>query len=172
MAKAKELIRKTCHTKCYAFDTLWIPGDIYEGEEDPGKHFSDSGEVEIPPPPPNPGDDPRSNAQLKAALKAHPFNFTVPSSWPRKKIWQKLRDLENAYDRDESTNPNPEKVTSIPAAPKPPKPSRPAGGKFKAPCGYFSKSGGGLAAHIRKCGRCKAIAEKQSAEEGHNKSED
>jgi len=151
----KEMITRTCHTKCYAFETLWKPGDVYEGEEDPGKHFSVSGEQEIPPPPPTPGDDPRSNKELKAALAAPPFNFKVPTSWPRKKYWQKLFDLENSYARDAQTNPNPEKITRI----ETPEKKAPEAKKFRAPCGKITKSGGGLAAHIRKCNRCKAIAE-------------
>ena len=106
--------RAICHTTCYKFLTIWHPGDVYEGERDPGKHFSADGKLGKPVPPAEPGFDPRSNKELIAECKKHPHNFTVPRSWPRKKIWAKLQDLEIFASKDALTNP--EKKPNLMAA--------------------------------------------------------
>ena len=101
MAKKKQekLFKAVCVRRCFKFNTLWKPGDVYEGVDDPGKHFSTEEDYEPDVPPRVPGDDPRSNDELRKALKAHPFNFTAPKSWNRKQIWAKLRDLEHAASK-------------------------------------------------------------------------
>ena len=58
----------TCHTKCYWLNNLWQPGEVYEGNHEPNKHFNQSGKApELPPP--DAGSDPRSNVQLRKDLK-------------------------------------------------------------------------------------------------------
>jgi len=138
------LIRKTCHTKCYVFDTLWSPGDIYEGKQDPGKHFSHDGKLDKPLPPSGPGDDPRPTTELRKILKDK-FGSTKPSSWQRKQVWTALRDFETAESRDASTNPSTGSIVIE---------------SFPAKCGFVGKSQAGALAHERACAECKAISEK------------
>ena len=94
-----------CHTKCYWLETLWEVGEVYEGDILPNKHFSLDGSNPNPPPPEIHGDDPRSNLELRIALKKHPYNFTVPKSWSRKQMWNKLKDIERSWELDALTNP-------------------------------------------------------------------
>ena len=99
---AKKMYKAICHTKCFWLDTLWQPGEVYEGEFEPGKHFNADGKLDKPLPPANPGDDARSNAKLKDELQKH--NFKAPTKWGRKQLWAKLKDLEMARDKDELTD--------------------------------------------------------------------
>ena len=122
MAQKQYKYRKICHTDCYKFSTLWLIGDIYEGDEDPGKHFSDDG---LPPDdiPATAGpDDPRSTNELIKELKTK-FGVTMTKARGRKVIWAKLKDLEDKAAKDAQTEelaPEPEiKVT--PAVKRPPR---------------------------------------------------
>lgn len=125
----------TCHTKCYWLDNLWEPGEVYQGNEKPGKHFNQSGEApELPPP--APVDDPRSNRELKAAL-LDKFDFKAPTKWVRTQIWSKLRDLELAASKDALTSGEEN--------------------DFISTCGFIAKSKAGLIAHERMCDKCKGI---------------
>ena len=133
---AKKMYRSICHTKCYWLNNLWKPGQVYEGEIEPGKHFNADGKLDKPLPPANPGDDPRSNAELKMVLKKQ-HNFTVPTKWLRKQIWGKLKDLELAVSKDALTNEDES--------------------EFIARCGFKSKSKAGLVAHERTCSKCNPI---------------
>jgi hypothetical protein len=106
----KPKFRKICHTKCYKYETLWDVGDVYEGDEDPGKHFSDDGINTKPEPPKLACDDPRSTVLMVKILK-ETFGVTMPKSRGRKKIWAKLHEMEKAAAQDEQTQD---------AAPEPP----------------------------------------------------
>jgi hypothetical protein len=128
-----ETYKAVCHTKCYWLETLWEKGDVYKGTIEPIKHFSQDGKTENPKPPPNPGDDQRSNVQLRSALKKHPYNFKAPSRWSRKQLWSKLKELEIAVEKDELTNPE---------------------DKFFAKCGFQAKTQAGVGAHERRCKIC------------------
>jgi len=134
-----------CHTKCYWLDTLWDVGEIYEGEVPPIKHFSQDGVNPDPPPPETFGDDPRSNIELIAALKKHPYNFTAPKSWSRKQIWAKFKELERAWEIDALTNPDKETL---------------------APCGFVGATKAGTGAHIRKCSDCQEILKQEELTDG------
>ena len=138
--------RATCHTRCFWRDTLWEPGEVYEGDEPPNKHFNETG-VSPEKPPPEAADDPRSNNELRAALKKHPFNFTAPSKWTRKQVWAKLREMEAMYEKDAVTSPRqiPNMNTDTP--------------QYKAACGKICKTAAGLANHERRCGVCKSKKE-------------
>lgn len=97
--------RAVCHKECYWLENLWKPGEIYEGEMPPGKHFSLEGEEPPEEKPIDPGVDPRPTKELKEKLSSA-FNFKVPGSWSRKQIWYKLKDMEIAESKDELTNPS------------------------------------------------------------------
>ena len=105
MKKKPVLFKKVCHTTCYKFNTMWNPGETYEGEEDPGKHFSDRGVPKPELPPDDAGMDPRSTGEIRHILKTK-YNSTKPGTWTRRKLWTALRDFEEAEARDESTNPS------------------------------------------------------------------
>jgi hypothetical protein len=96
--------RAVCHTKCYWLNNLWSPGEVYEGDIEPGKHFSADGKNPGAPPP-SAADDPRSNVELRKILKEK-YNATKPQNWSRKQLWQALRTLETAEAQDELTNPS------------------------------------------------------------------
>ena len=134
------MVRSICHTKCYWNETLWKPGEIYEGKEPVAppadRWFSSDGKVERPEPPPIAGLDPRSNAVLRATLKTHPFNFTAPKSWNRKKLWEKLSEFETAQARDAATAKDAEN---------------------RAACGYVGASVQATGAHERRCKKCQEI---------------
>ena len=132
--------KKVCHTKCYKFATLWKPGDVYEGDADPGKHFSDDGEPDAHLPPPGPGSDPRTTAQIREILEKR-FNSRKPQSWTRKQLWHALRDYEEKAERDELTNPT-EDSNKFP---------------FKTHCGQAVKTKAGVVAHERHCKKCKEL---------------
>ena len=93
-----------CHTKCFWLDTLWEVGETYEGDIEPGKHFSESGKPDADLPPMDAGKDPRSTNELKEIL--YKAGFDVPEEWTRKQVWKKLTDAENAISKDELTNPS------------------------------------------------------------------
>lgn len=121
----------TCHTKCYWLENLWHVGEVYQGNHKPNKHFNEDGvSPEIPPP--VPVDDPRSNVEIKAALKR--MGFTAPSSWTRKKLWSKEKELEMAMAKDALTSDK---------------------DKFFAKCGFVAKTLAGVSAHERSCEKCK-----------------
>ena len=126
--------KATCHTTCYKFETMWQPGEVYEGDQDPGKHFSPDGVKDPSAPPPDAGSDPRSNKEIRNILQRK-YNSTKPKSWNRKKLWAALQEFEMAEGQDEATNPS----NDI----------------FIARCGFEAKSKAGLTAHERVCPRCK-----------------
>ena len=134
------MVRSICHTKCYWKETLWNPGEVYEGKEpvEPpaDRWFSTDGKVDRPEPPPIPGLDPRSNDELRSTLKMHPFNFTAPKSWKRKQLWDKLTEFETAQARDAATAKDADN---------------------RAVCGFVSASKAGALAHERKCKKCQEI---------------
>lgn len=134
------MVRSICHTKCYWNETLWKPGEIYEGSEPVSfpadRWFSSDGKIEHPEPPPIAGLDPRSNAELRSTLKMHPFNFTAPKSWTRKQMWEKLTEFEHAQARDAATAKDAEN---------------------RAVCGFVSQSKAGALAHERRCKKCQEI---------------
>ena len=125
----------TCHTKCFWLNNLWMPGEVYEGNEEPIKHFNQSGKAPDLPPP-DAGSDKRSNVQLRAALKKHPFNFTAPTKWIRKQLWAKLQELELAASKDALLSEDE---------------------KFFAKCGFQGKSRAGVVVHERSCVKCNEI---------------
>ena len=86
--------RGICHTTCYWLDTLWEIGEVYEGNIPPNKHFSEDGKKDAALPPPNAGSDRRSNLELREAIED--FGVNVPKSWTRKKLWARLKELEEA----------------------------------------------------------------------------
>jgi hypothetical protein len=124
--------RAVCHTQCYWLNTLWRPGEVYEGNLEPIHHFSVDGKLDKPIPPPEPGLDPRPNKVLRAELIRAPFNFDAPKSWPRKKLWSKLQEFERAEEMDELTS-----TTEV-----------------ETPCGFIAKNSVGAAAHERQCEKC------------------
>lgn len=128
--------RSICHNKCYWKENLWMPGEIYEGEDPPGKHFHSEGEDAPEEEISEPGTDPRPTVKLKQILKDK-FNFNVPMSWTHRKTWMKLRDMEISSSKDNLTNPSM---------------------KWTAPCGFDAKSNAGLEAHRRQCDKCKQVA--------------
>jgi hypothetical protein len=128
--------RATCHTKCYWLNNLWQPGEVYEGNEKPNKHFNSDG-VAPEVPPPTPMDDPRPNIELRDTLAKRPFNFVAPDKWTRKELWGKLKEMELAASKDALTN---EEEIYEP--------------EFVAPCGFESKTKAGLSAHQRRCVVC------------------
>ena len=129
----------TCHTKCFWLDNLWKPGEVYEGDHKPNKHFNSTGvSPEIPPP--TPQDDPRSNKEFRDELKG--LGFTAPSKWNRKQLWFKIKELEVAMAKDALTNPE---------------------DKFFAKCGFQGKSQAGVVAHERSCIACKKSIEDEAA---------
>ena len=132
-----------CHTKCYWLETLWDVGETYTGDIPPNKHFSDTGVNPNPPPPETVGDDPRSNIELRKALKRHPYNFTVPKSWTRKQMWGKLKDMERSWELDAATNPDKNNI---------------------APCGFIGATNAGKLAHQRKCKKCEEILNQPETE--------
>ena len=136
--------KATCHTECYKYSTLWKPGDVYEGNEDPGKHFSRDGKKHGATPPPTAGEDPRPTIELRKILKDK-YGSSKPSSWSRKQIWAALKEFETAESRDEVTNPSTGSIVIE---------------SFPAKCGFVGKSQAGTSAHERACAKCKAIAEK------------
>lgn len=104
-----------CHTDCYWKNTLWLVGEVYEGDDPPGKHFSQDGIRKGPRVPLDPGTDPRSNVALRQILKDH--GVGVPPNWSRKQMWARVRQIEIAVSKDELTNPNPEKKKELPETP-------------------------------------------------------
>jgi len=114
----KELIKKICHRKCYVFDTIWDVGDIYEGKEDPGKHFSDDG-MGNPEPPKIAADDPRSTAEMRDILK-NKYGVTMRKNQLRKVVWAKLHEMELAAAQDVQT----EELPPAPAVKKTQGPKR------------------------------------------------
>jgi len=148
-AKAPKTYKGICHTTCYWKNTLWNVGEIYEGDEPFNKHFSVSGVREEPIIAPTPGDDPRSNVELRAVLQ-NDFNFRAPKNWTRKQIWNRLYELGNAQSKDALLQAESDIA---------------AGRAFKAPCGFLAKSGSGLGAHTRKCPRCAEIAAEKEAKD-------
>lgn len=148
MSKSKKYrYRAICHTPCFWLDNLWSPGEIYDGDIEPGKHFSQDGDRGFEKPPESPAFDKRSNVELTAILKSE-HNFTVPRNWNRKQIWSKLQSCELNASKDELTNPNPEKKPNITSA---------LAHTFKAACGFRAKTEAGKMAHERKCQKCKDI---------------
>lgn len=130
--------RGICHTTCYWLETLWNPGEVYEGELPLCKHFSEDGKKDPELPPPDPGADPRSTATIRKVLK-NKYGSSHPSSWPRRKLWEKLNEFETAQERDEAT-------------------SEGESHDFTALCGFLSKSKAGCTAHERACEKCAAMA--------------
>ena len=124
-----------CHTKCFFKNTLWAPGEVYEGNDPPNKHFNEDGKVHGALPPRDAGMDKRSNEELRAILKKK-FGSTKPKSYPRKKLWQTLKDFEAAAARDAAT---------------------PEEDKFFAKCGFQAKTLAGKVAHERTCEKCKGM---------------
>ena len=141
---SREGYKAVCHTKCYWQETLWKPGDVYEGSAKPCKHFSEDGKIDKPLPPPMACEDTRSNDEIRSILKDK-YGSSKPSSWSRKQLWAALRQFETAESKDESTNPSDGVI-------------RPE--TFTAKCGFVAMSKAGAAAHERACAKCKAPAEK------------
>ena len=139
------MFKSICHTKCYWKETLWEPGEIYEGEDEAiDRWFSSDGKVDRPAPPPIAGLDPRSNDQLRIDLKEHPFNFTAPKSWTRKQMWEKLSEFETAMARDAATAKDAEN---------------------RAACGYVGASVQATGAHERRCKKCQDILNEVNEEQ-------
>ena len=132
-------IRGVCHTRCYWLETLWEPGEVYEGSDPLCKHFSADGKLDKPIPPPHPGDDPRSTNTIRNILKDK-YNSDYPKHWSRKKVWAALIDFETMGSRDETTNPSTGSI-KIEAV--------------TAKCGFLAKSKAWLTAHERQCSKCK-----------------
>ena len=136
----KEKVRSVCHTKCWWGQTLWDVGDVYEGSSPvpapADRWFSSDGKVERPEPPPVAGLDPRTNVELRESLKKHPFNFSAPKSWTRKKLWEKLNDFEIDLARDKATAKDAE---------------------TRAACGRVAASFAGKLSHERRCKKCQEI---------------
>jgi hypothetical protein len=130
-----EVYRGVCHTTCYWLETLWLVGEVYEGDAPPNKHFSIDGKLDVPLPPPDAGGDLRSNIELRQELKRAPFNFDAPKNWSRKKLWARLKEFERAEEIDELTS-----TTEI-----------------ETPCGFIAKNTVGAAAHERQCEKCISI---------------
>ena len=69
----KQKFTAICHTKCYWGETLWHIGEIYEGNmpipPPADRWFSADGTTDNPEPPPIAGLDPRTNDELRVALK-------------------------------------------------------------------------------------------------------
>ena len=93
-----------CHTPCYWLETLWIVGDVYEGDIEPIKHFSQDGKIDKPVAPKMAGDDKRSNVQLRKVLTDS--GFKPPKTWTRKQLWAKVCEIETAISKDALTNPS------------------------------------------------------------------
>ena len=114
-----------------------------EGDElifDFPDNLDDDGEIENPLPPPGPGSDPRSTAQLREILEKK-FNSRKPKSWTRKQLWHALKDYEDKAARDAVTNP-PEESNKFP---------------FKSHCGFAAKTKAGVVAHERNCKKCQEL---------------
>ncbi len=141
---AKYAHRGICHTPCYWKETLWIVGDVYEGDDPPNKHFSSDGEKDPEAPPPDAGSDPRSNLQLRKDLKEHPYNFTAPKSWTRKQMWAKFHEVDRALELDALTAKDSER---------------------RALCGFIGKTHAGKLAHQKRCAKCQQIFEEAQNEE-------
>jgi len=105
--------RAICWKECYWKENLWKPGEIYEGEDPPGKYFKKEGEETPEETTVDAGSDPRPNVEIKRILKDK-FNFRVPQTWNRKQMWSKLRDMEIAELKDELTNPTEKKTIGRP----------------------------------------------------------
>lgn len=149
MEKPKQyLYRATCFRECYWLENLWKPGEVYEGNVPPGKWFNIEGTPEPELPPDDAGSDPRSNDEIRATLKEK-YGASRPKSWPRKKLWADLHDLEMRNEKDESTSPTPE-TQQFP---------------FKAKCGFASKTKAGVMAHERNCGKCQELMGKEDSED-------
>jgi hypothetical protein len=95
--------RAICWKVCYWKENLWQIGDIYEGDDPPGKWFSDDGESPGPETAKSPADDPRNNVQLREFLISH--NVKMPKNASRKVLWNRVRDIENAEGLDAQTAP-------------------------------------------------------------------
>lgn len=126
----ENMYRAVCHTKCYWLETLWKPGDVYEGEFVPNKHFSEDGKIEPNLPPPDHGADRRSTKEIREILETV-YDSHYPTDTKRKVLWRALNEFETATDRDFAT--------SVP---------------FVAKCGFIAKNRAGLAAHERQCDEC------------------
>ena len=134
--------RAVCWKECYWKENLWSPGEIYEGEDPPGKYFHVEGEDPPEEQIMDPGSDPRPNTLLKKILKEQ-FGFKTPTSWTRRKIWAKLNEYETASSKDSATKPKKIEVEKYPAA-----------------CGYQAKSNAGKIAHERQCDKCQELLDK------------
>lgn len=97
--------KATCHTKCFWLDTLWEPGNVYEGHEPPNKHFSIDGKKDPEQPPANAGIDPRSTREIRRILR-DVYGSTKPKSWTRKQLWQALHEFETGAAKDEAVTPS------------------------------------------------------------------
>ena len=90
-----------CHTKCFWLNTLWEPGDIYEGTDEPARdenkvmrYFSVDGK------PPHTdktiraaGDDPRSTVEMLVTLSKK-FGVEMPHDSLRVEVFEMLRKHE------------------------------------------------------------------------------
>lgn len=130
--------RAVCWKTCYWKDNLWQPGEVYEGQDPPGKYFMKEGEDPPEEEVMDAGSDPRPNVELKKILKDK-FGFNVPSRWKRRQIWVKLKEMEIAESKDELTNPE--------------------SSQFEAKCGFIAASKAGVMAHERACELCQSVSQ-------------
>lgn len=94
--------RGVCYRECYWKETLWKPGEVYEGDDLPGKYFNTDGKSpELPPE--TAAADPRSNKEIREILSKK-YNSSLPKSASRKKLWQRLHEFEIAESKDALTD--------------------------------------------------------------------
>ena len=134
-----------CHTKCYWLNTLWDIGETYEGDLPLIKHFSDDGTKDAALPPPKAGSDPRSNAVLREEIEM--MGVSVPKNWSRKKVWARLKELQEAEARDAITA----KASLVGAA-----------------CGFEAKNLAGAKIHERQCEKCQEILGLKEVTDGNS----
>ena len=90
-----------CHTACYWLETYWEPGEVYQGDIPPNKHFSQDGKIDRVVLPRDAAADPRSNDELREFLKSH--NVRIPNNAARKTLWGKVNAIELAAEKDALT---------------------------------------------------------------------
>lgn len=100
-------MKHVCVRACYYLERLWSPGEVFEdiapAADVPNRHFvpvdgSGSVTVEDEREVLRHGDDPRSTAQMIAALKG--YGVEVEKSTPRKEVFARLIHLEQASGKD------------------------------------------------------------------------
>lgn len=124
-----------CHTRCYWLETLWEPGDVYEGDHPANKHFNKTGYLDKDKAPStDAGSDPRSTEELKIRLKL--YGMDIDDKWTRKQIWAKLSLADEQAVKDALTDSE--------------------AGMVVAKCGFKARTASGLANHQKSCGLCKS----------------